>query len=921
MKIATPAGCARSSVLRALGALLRRSACLGLISGALFSVTSRVDAVQLLPGVYGYGLERSSPTSNTAGFGSNAVIVHVTNLGDRTSTGGTVPGSLRDAVTKTINSSNPPRIVVFDVSGVIKATKYIPVSKSNVTIAGQTAPGPVAIEGAPFVVQGSQVLVQHMRFRPGDEWVKDSTENETFNRDAIQIADAATNVVFDHCTFAWGLDELAQGYYAYDNVTFNRCIFAEPLFIATHLDEGTFDPSQALNNPKQAELLSYTTSGVSSTQTATNSAILVVDGDYHRINATGTGQSVEYTINIPASSSFRDEEHILIAGIAGPDRGKFKAEVRLWNPNTSQWDLKQTSEEFDMWAAAETPVTYVARSLAAGEFSLGIDHTHSKDATTMKVKLIVTGTSHTGYKLGVDQISLTQPHAMGPYFRDGSDHRSPANVLGGKLSIIGCVFAHLEARGPWVASQNLVMANNVFYNREQKFVMVGVGTTAQGYAAMNGYFVGNTFIEGPDWGETSTPPINSQQIPTGSSFYLVDNDYKRGTGGITPAVYNITNSGITPPTSTAAGMAGFSPLSSSAALTAVLANAGAWPSQRDAIEQRVVSDISGSVSITDYSSRLGNLKNTILETGGWPTMTQAMVTWAEPDDANDPNGDYTNIEVRLQELAAQAEGTAGDPPTPGAYEAENGTRAGDALVQTDIAGYSGTGFVNFAMGSTGTPSTLTFTGVDGGTGGTKVLRIRNGLGSTGSRTGTLTINGVAQSITFDPTGAFTNWLNKDVVITLNSGTSNTIAFAATGQDLANIDQIAVFTPTILQAEAATLGGGAKTETINTGYHGTAYVNYLTGSPTAPSSATFTSVSGGSGGMKTLLIRYAFNSTSTRTGELVINSSSQPITFTSTGSFTTWETRTWPITLNSGSNTITLQATGQDLANIDEIFVY
>ena len=75
-------------------------------------------------------------------------------------------------------------------------------------------------------------------------------------------------------------------------------------------------------------------------------------------------------------------------------------------------------------------------------------------------------------------------------------------------------------------------------------------------------------------------------------------------------------------------------------------------------------------------------------------------------------------------------------------------------------------------------------------------------------------------------------------------------------------------------------------------------------------------------MKTLLIRYAFNSTSTRTGELVINSASQPITFTSTGSFTSWETHTWPITLSSGSsNTITVQATGQDLANIDEIFVY
>ena len=920
MKIAVHAGSARSSVLRAFVALSRRSIWVALISGALVSVTSRVDAVQLLPGVYGYGLERSSPTSNTAGFGSNAVVVHVTNLGDRTSTGGTVPGSLRDAVTKSI-AGDPPRIVVFDVSGAIKATKYIPVSKSNVTIAGQTAPGPVAIEGAPFVIQGSKVLVQHMRFRPGDEWVKDSTENETFNRDAVQIADAATNVVFDHCTFAWSLDELAQGYYAYDNVTFNRCIFAEPLFIATHLDEGTFDPSQALNNPKQAELLSYTTSGVSSTQTATNSAILVVDGNYHRINATGSGQSVEYTINIPASSSFRDEEHILIAGIAGPDRGKFRAEVRLWNPNTSQWDLKQTSEEFDMWAATETPVTYVARSLAAGEFSLGIDHAHSKDATTMKVKLIVTGTSHGGYKLGVDQISLTQPHAMGPYFRDGSDHRSPANVLGGKLSIIGCVFAHLQARGPWVASQHLVMANNVFYNREQKFVMVGVGTTAQGYAAMKGYFVGNTFIEGPDWGDTTTPPINSQQIPTGSTFYLVDNDYKRGTGGTTPAVYNITNSGSTPPTSTAAGMAGFSPLSSSAALTAVLANAGAWPSQRDEIEQRVISDIQGSVNITSYSSRLGNLKNTILETGGWPTITPMTVTWTEPDPAtaNNMNGNYTNIELLLQQLATQAE-TGGAPSTPGTYPAENGTCAGGAVVSSDVTGYNGTGFVNFAVGSTGTPSTLTFTGVDGGSGGTRTLRIRHSL-ATGTRTGTLTINGTPQSITFNATGAFSTWLDKDVAVILNSGTSNTIVFAATGQDLANIDEISILSPTTLQAENGTCAGGAVVSSDVTGYNGTGFVNFAVGSTGSPSTLTFTSVSGGGGGTKILRIRHSL-ATGTRTGTLTINGTPQSITFNATGAFSTWLNKDVTVTLNSGSaNTIVFAATGQDLANIDEIQIY
>ena len=67
------------------------------------------------------------------GFGRYAVggrygeVYHVTNLND------SGEGSLRDAV------SQPNRIVVFDVSGVIHAKSVIPFAK-NLTIAAQTAP-------------------------------------------------------------------------------------------------------------------------------------------------------------------------------------------------------------------------------------------------------------------------------------------------------------------------------------------------------------------------------------------------------------------------------------------------------------------------------------------------------------------------------------------------------------------------------------------------------------------------------------------------------------------------------------------------------------------------------------------------------------------------------------------------------------
>lgn len=793
MNIVVSAGRARFSLLRGIAACARRSLGFLLAIGTLVGAGPKLAAVQLLPGVYGYGTDRAV---NSAGFGSNAVIVHVTNLDDLNSTGGTVAGSLRNAVTKSI-TGNPPRVVVFDVGGTIKITKQLTINKANVTIAGQTAPGPIAIEGAPLIVGASNVLVQHLRVRPGDEWSLDHTQNLTFNRDAVSVADGMVNVVFDHCTFAWSLDEMAEGYYAYDNVTFNRCIIAEPLYVATHLDEGTFSP----NYLKQAEeLAAPVTTGlpVATPYETVASVAFAVDGHYQRINADGANDTVEYTIPIPVSSANRDEEHILISGITGPDRGKFRAEVYLGTSPT--FTLVQSSEEFDMYSPAEGQKTFVARAGTPLEFSLG------KPATTMKVKLFVTGqnAASSGFKLGVDQLSLTQPHAMGPYFRDGNNHRAAGSTpppldLEGKLSFIGCVFAHLEARGPWVASKNFVFANNVLYDREQQFVMLGVGTVAQGYAPMNAYLVGNTFMEGPEWitwkatSPFGTSPVHNSTLPSGSLVRLIDNDYKHGVVNdgtapdTPPALYDGTNH-TSDPTSTDDGMSGFVPLTAADAFGKVVLDAGAWATRRDAIEQRVAGDIFGSENVADFRSRLGTLQNTVSGAGGWPVNPPSSATWVEPANPNTLNGNYTNLEIRLQQLAGLVEGS----PTPNAVQAETGARGGGTLLESINRGHAGNSYVNFLVGSAGTPSTLTLSGVDGGGGGTKTLRIRHALGGTTARTGELVVNGVTQAITFAPTGAFTTWANKDVTVTLTSGGTNTIVFKATGSDLANIDEIAVF---------------------------------------------------------------------------------------------------------------------------------
>jgi hypothetical protein len=111
---------------------------------------------------------------------------------------------------------------------------------------------------------------------------------------------------------------------------------------------------------------------------------------------------------------------------------------------------------------------------------------------------------------------------------------------------------------------------------------------------------------------------------------------------------------------------------------------------------------------------------------------------------------------------------------------------GGATVDSNNAGFFGTGFVNFPASG----GYVEFHTVDGGTGGSRTLHLRNALAS-GSRTGQLVVNGASQNITFAATGSWTTWTVHQVTVNLNAGTGNTIRLQSTGQDLANIDQLEV----------------------------------------------------------------------------------------------------------------------------------
>ena len=126
------------------------------------------------PGAQGFG-------KNVTGA-RNGTVYHVTNLDDAGA------GSFRDAV----SASN--RFVVFDVGGYIQLVTAVS-AKSNLTIAGQTAPGGgIGFRGGEIsFANSSNIICRYIRIRPGSETADDTD-------DALSLY-KARNVIIDHSSF------------------------------------------------------------------------------------------------------------------------------------------------------------------------------------------------------------------------------------------------------------------------------------------------------------------------------------------------------------------------------------------------------------------------------------------------------------------------------------------------------------------------------------------------------------------------------------------------------------------------------------------------------------------------------------------------------------------------------------------------
>lgn len=164
--------------------------------------------------------------------GRGGKVFVVTNLNDNG------VGSLRWAC-----EQGGARTVVFNVAGIIRLNSPLIIRAPYITIAGQTAPGDgVCIAGETVWIDTHDVIIRYMRFRRG--------ETNVGRRDDAIGGNPVGNIMIDHVSASWGLDENMSIYrHMYNdstpnlkaeaklgtaNVTIQNSIFSECLDTYNH---------------------------------------------------------------------------------------------------------------------------------------------------------------------------------------------------------------------------------------------------------------------------------------------------------------------------------------------------------------------------------------------------------------------------------------------------------------------------------------------------------------------------------------------------------------------------------------------------------------------------------------------------------------------------------------------------------------
>jgi hypothetical protein len=197
------------------------------------------SAIRIFPSAVGYGSQSFGAYEKyrkTLSIGDLPKILYVNTLN-----GGNFSTSDSSGTLKWCLAQNYPRIVLFTVGGLInwRSNSTDPIGGIgrgyNFTVRnpfcnvyGQSAPYPgiTITNGGLLFVQNHDWLIQNLKIR-----INDSIQHEETK--CITGWSGNYNIVIDHCSFSWTIDQLI-GFNPASKITVSNCILAEPFNHNTH---------------------------------------------------------------------------------------------------------------------------------------------------------------------------------------------------------------------------------------------------------------------------------------------------------------------------------------------------------------------------------------------------------------------------------------------------------------------------------------------------------------------------------------------------------------------------------------------------------------------------------------------------------------------------------------------------------------
>lgn len=236
------------------------------------------------------------------------------------------------------------------------------------------------------------------------------------------------------------------------------------------------------------------------------------------------------------------------------------------------------------------------------------------------------------------------PHSKGVFIAEGSRD----------FTFVGNLVAHNRDRNPGIkGNTSSIIVNNLIYNwGNGKAIPIWDSRSDPTHQPVLASIIGNVFIPGSDTpGRALCLEVYGTVDPR-SRVYLHDNRCRdiRGDAWAIAEIEGLPSEVRMrqPPIWTALT------LRPSAAVEAwVLANAGARPTDRDAVDERIIASV---------RNRMGRIIDSPRDVGGWPaadTLTSRRLALPAAPAADDDGDGYTNLEEWLHRLAAEVEGRAG----------------------------------------------------------------------------------------------------------------------------------------------------------------------------------------------------------------------------------------------------------------------